>query len=379
MNGEGTKAISEDHFIFDGNDPAHSAVTIEGPKVYKRNGYYYIFAPAGGVKHGYQVALRSRDIHGPYELRTVMAQGNTVINGPHQGGLVDTHEGDEWFIHFQDRGLYGRICHLQPVSWKEDWPVIGINPDENGCGEPVYEHEAPASTGAVIPKGYEHLNWQWLGDHRDSFSEAIPGSEGLRLFCLNPSQDKEPIIWRSANVLTRKLVYPVFRTEIQVDATGLESGERAGICMMGGQYVAAYIVREADEYYICTAISEGGDRGKREVPVNRWNIKELTGAQELEAGEAIKSLKFIMTFTYKDRDFDSKELYYRNVDEPMFGENPKLYIEAGIGDKLTDLGVEFAPSDHTWVGAKIGIFALSGNAMGAHGHADFRSIITTGL
>ncbi|MDR2147965.1 MAG: family 43 glycosylhydrolase [Tannerella sp.] len=60
--------------------------TIEGSKFYKRNGFYYIFAPAGGVKTGWQVALRSKNVFGPYERKIVMAQGKTAINGPHQGG-----------------------------------------------------------------------------------------------------------------------------------------------------------------------------------------------------------------------------------------------------------------------------------------------------
>ena len=62
--------------------------TIEGPKFYKRNGYYYILAPAGGVVTGWQLALRSRNVYGPYESKIVMAQGDTDINGPHQGGWV---------------------------------------------------------------------------------------------------------------------------------------------------------------------------------------------------------------------------------------------------------------------------------------------------
>ncbi|MBO7703780.1 MAG: glycoside hydrolase 43 family protein, partial [Solobacterium sp.] len=130
MSPDGKQAVSEDRFIFDGTDPAHPAVTIEGPKVYRRNGYYYILAPAGGVTYGWQTALRSRTIDGPYEIRTVMEQGNTLINGPHQGALVESSDGREWFIHFQDRGLYGRITHLQPVVWKDVWPVIGTDPDQ---------------------------------------------------------------------------------------------------------------------------------------------------------------------------------------------------------------------------------------------------------
>ena len=198
---DGLKSMSEDHFVFDGNDPEHPAVTIEGPKVYKRNGYYYIFAPAGGVREGYQVVLRSKDIYGPYEIKKVMEQGNTVINGPHQGGLVDTPVGEEFFLHFQDRGLYGRICHLQPVTWNDDnWPVIGIDPDENGVGKPAFELDKPVmikeepmylEASDDFTFGEPGLMWQWMGDHEESFYGEVTDedgsfTDGLRLFCLNP-------------------------------------------------------------------------------------------------------------------------------------------------------------------------------------------------
>ena len=407
MNPEGTKAISEDHFIFDGNDPEHPAITIEGPKVYKRNGYYYILAPAGGVKHGWQVALRSRNICGPYEIKTVMAQGNTVINGPHQGGLVDTGKGDEWFIHFQDRGLYGRICHLQPVNWNDDWPVIGADPEGTGCGEPVYEHALPdcdnAQTSDTVGNlsplqasdsfegGQIGLQWQWMGDHSDDFCGRVfdefgNPADGLRLFSRNPSGDREPIIWRSANVLTQKLVYPVFRAETMVDVSGLEAGDRAGVCMMGGQYITAYIRRETDGYYICVAESEGSDADKKETIIKELNFNEICQSHKLNVGDAAKMLKFTMTFTYRDREFDSRELYFRNADKPMFGENPSLYMEVGLYDAsgesikeagVTDLGVKFTPSDHTWVGAKLGIYALSGGQENTDGFADFKHFIVT--
>ena len=407
MNPDGTRAISEDHFIFDGNAPEHPAVTIEGPKVYKRNGYYYILAPAGGVKHGYQVALRSRDIRGPYEIKTVMEQGNTVINGPHQGGLVDTERGDEWFIHFQDRGLYGRICHLQPVTWKDDLPVIGAIPEgedntsnEGTCGYPVYEHEMPnCNVGVFVSHDKENNlqlphqvietfrngrpghSWQWLGDHDVSFVGTIPGSDGIRLFSLNPSGDAEPILWRSANVFTQKLVYPVFKTQITIDASGLKDSERAGVCMMGGQYVTAYIRREADEYYICVAESEGGDRDKKEIIKKSWSLDELCQRYNVKVDDYVKEFGFNMIFTYKDRKFDSKDLYFRNVDEPLFGENPSLYmaLDFANGQEPFDLGVKFMPSDHTWVGAKLGIYALCDNDGKDHGFADFKAVVTEEL
>ena len=117
--------------------------TVEGPKFYQRNGYYYIFAPAGGVEEGWQLVLRSKNIYGPYEERIVLAQGKTRINGPHQGAWVETQTGEHWFIHFQDKGAYGRVVHLQPMRWIADWPVIGTDPDGDGTGEPVLTYKKP--------------------------------------------------------------------------------------------------------------------------------------------------------------------------------------------------------------------------------------------
>ena len=100
MAPDGLSLIGPEIKIFDGNE--NDQETIEGPKLYKRNGYYYIFAPAGGVKTGWQTVLRSKNIYGPYEYRMVMRQCDTKINGPHQGAWVDTVTGEDWFLHFQD-------------------------------------------------------------------------------------------------------------------------------------------------------------------------------------------------------------------------------------------------------------------------------------
>ncbi|MBR9856063.1 MAG: glycosyl hydrolase 43 family protein, partial [Algicola sp.] len=124
MNVEGTKTNDNAVMIIDGHKDES---TIEGPKLYKRNGYYYIFAPAGGVSTGWQTILRSKTIYGPYEKKKVLHQGNTEINGPHQGAWVITQTGEDWFFHFQDKDAYGRIVHLQPMQWKDDWPIIGID------------------------------------------------------------------------------------------------------------------------------------------------------------------------------------------------------------------------------------------------------------
>ena len=108
MAPDGSKLLGEGEIVF--HEPEKHP-TLEGPKFFKKDGWYYILAPAGGVETGWQLALRSKNIYGPYEDKIVLAQGGTDINGPHQGALVDTPDDGWWFIHFQDAGVYGRIIH----------------------------------------------------------------------------------------------------------------------------------------------------------------------------------------------------------------------------------------------------------------------------
>ena len=197
MSPDGRQILGEGEIVFDGtlNHP-----TAEGPKMHKLGGYYYISLPAGGVVCGWQLILRSKNILGPYEEKVVLSQQGTKINGPHQGALVDDVQGNWWFVHFQDRQPYGRICHLQPVHWEDDWPLIGINQDQNGIGEPVTTWNIPASISGpadeslpagstVIPAATDEFNsavlglqWQWHSNHQDDWYslKAAPGK--LRLF-----------------------------------------------------------------------------------------------------------------------------------------------------------------------------------------------------
>jgi beta-xylosidase len=167
LNEEGTKFLDDGVLVYDGHgiDP-----TVEGPKIYKKNGYYYIFAPAGGVSNGWQLVLRSKNIYGPYERRVVMAQGKTTINGPHQGAWIETPQGNSWFIHFSEKGAYGRIVYLEPMKWADDWPVMGIDHSGKGIGEPVYAYKKPDGKAypAATPQTSDEFNnnklglqWQW--------------------------------------------------------------------------------------------------------------------------------------------------------------------------------------------------------------------------
>jgi len=151
---------------------------LEGPKLIKRKGFYYIFAPYGGVGEGPQAVLRSRNIYGPYEFRTVLSQGNTRVQAPHQGGYVETPSGQGWFLHFNHTGAYGRIVHLQPVRWEDDWPVMGELLPGAANGQPVEFYPMPDVGGtfaAVYPQTSDEfenktlgLQWEWNHNPMDS-------------------------------------------------------------------------------------------------------------------------------------------------------------------------------------------------------------------
>lgn len=234
-------------FVYDGHA---SNPTIEGPKLYKRNGYYYIFAPAGGVATGWQVVLRSRNIYGPYEEKVVLHQGNTNVNGPHQGAWVDTPEGEDWFIHFQDVGNAGRIVHLQPMRWEDDWPVIGTNVDENGCGEPVLSYRKP-NVGNVEPVYSAEsdffegdrlgLQWQWNANPGREWYTC--GEKGLTLFA--QSKKEELPLCDVSNLLLQKWPAPEFVITACIHLQDMEDGDVCGMVSLGGFY-DSLLIRQAD-------------------------------------------------------------------------------------------------------------------------------------
>lgn len=254
MAPDGSRAIGADVRVFDGTV---TQPTIEGPKLYKRDGLYYILAPAGGVTEGWQTALRSSDIYGPYEERIVMHQGQTQVNGPHQGGLVADIQGDEWFLHFQDRGLAGRITHLQPVTWRDGWPLMGSIGDD-GIGQPVSRHAKPpceaktAPTALAAGDGFTgdalSLLWQWQANHEEGFYSLE--RDGLRLFSKHYGAEATFPMRRAANVLTQKLVMPDFTATVTADISSLAQGDCGGLALLGSQYRALSVARTPGGYQL---------------------------------------------------------------------------------------------------------------------------------
>lgn len=383
--------IGDDKILYDGLATNH---TIEGPKTYKIGDYFYILAPAGGVKIGWQTALRSKSIYGLFEEAYVLATGDTIVNGPHQGALVDDANGDLWFVHFQDRGLYGRLTHVQPVKMVDEWPVMGEgdntpagpeNVVSKYCGKPVITYKKPACLGGVkvtealglqasddFSGGSLALQWQWTGNGYDEFyalganSAEKNGFEGIRLFAKNPAKDTEPTIWRSANVLTQKIITPFFDISTDIEFSELKDNEQTGLVMMGGEY--AYIAVRQTQGVRSLVLAEAYTDKEKLTTVNSMTTayvgENITKICDIADGCSKIQLGLSLISDGTDVSKDPLKAVAGNM---KFG----FYYIDSTGAKV-DVSTKFFPADHTWVGAKAGIFTLALDTASHEGYADFK-------
>ncbi|RZK99901.1 MAG: glycosyl hydrolase 43 family protein, partial [Hymenobacter sp.] len=212
----------------------------------KRDGYYYFAAPAGGVGAGWQSVFRAKNIYGPYEDKIVLHQGRTTINGPHQGGLVQTQTGEWWFMHFQEKVAYGRIVHLQPATWKDGWPVIGQDDDGDGIGEPVLTHQKPnvgktysraaPQTSDEFSSASLGLQWQWQAAPNKAWY-ALDGRAGTLRLQATPVPTDSGSLAYAGNLLLQKFTAPAFTATTKLALHAAAAGDRAGLAVVNGSYI----------------------------------------------------------------------------------------------------------------------------------------------
>lgn len=346
MNDEGTEVIDEGTHVFDGHEGNH---TVEGPKFYKRNGFYYLFAPAGGVATGWQLVLRSKNIYGPYAQKIVMDQGKTTINGPHQGALVQTPKGEDWFLHFQDKGAYGRVVHLQPVKWNDNWPVIGSDLDGDGKGEPVYTHKKP-DVGKIYPMATPNesdefdadkigLQWQWHANPKIQWSALIKGTGYLRLFAF-PFLKEATNLWNFPNLLLQKFPSSDFSATTKIKFStewDVWQGKKAGLLIMGNDYAYLAIAKDDKGYKLNQVVCKDALNAANEKIIAEVRIKAPTAFLKVK----VSGPNAICNFSYS---------------------------EDGINFK--PIGTPFQAQPDKWIGAKIGLFCTSSNQVKTGGYAD---------
>lgn len=342
MKSDATGLLDKGVMIYDGHGVNP---TIEGPKFYKKNGFYYIFAPAGGVKPGWQTVLRSTDPFGPYEIRTVMHQGSTEINGPHQGGWVELENGEYWFMHFQDKDAYGRVVHLNPMFWKDDWPVIGSDPDGDGTGEPLSVYTKPSvesTSPAVVPQtsdefnGTHHgLQWQWHANPRQEWMFMSGHLGFIRLYCILADQGR-PNLWNTPNLFLQKFPAPGFTALTKLSFKNSLDGDQAGLMIMGMDYAYLSICQEDNHLLIKQVI-----------------CADAMGGSEEKVMEAF--------------DVNTGEIYLKV--EVSDGGNCRFSYSSD-GEKYHIMKQEFKALPGRWIGAKVGLFAESREGTNDKGYVD---------
>lgn len=348
LSADGMKVVDDGKLVYDGHE---SDPTFEGPKFYKRNGWYYIFAPAGGVPTGWQLALRSRNVYGPYERKVVMDQGSSPTNGPHQGAWVTTQTGENWFLHFQDKEAYGRVVHLQPMRWINDWPVIGVDKDGDGKGEPVSIYKKPnvgqlsSIGGLATPPESDEFNslelgsqWQWMGNPKTTWAFNHVAKGTLRLY--SDRVDSVANLWGAPNVLLQKFPSEEFIVTTKmtfVPNRARIENEKAGLTIMGFSYANISLKSKKDGINLVYTLGRDADKGKAE-----------TESMIMKAADSTVYLRVKVTTGGKCR-----------------------FSYSWDGANFTDAGNEFTAEVGRWKGAKVGIFCTRQSQINDSGFADF--------
>ena len=373
MASDGTHLTGPSRIVYDGH---LSQPTIEGTKFYKRDGKYYIFSPAGGVATGWQTVLRADSPWGPYEERIVMAWAEGTVNGPHQGAWVQTPEGEDWFLHFQDKGAYGRIVHLQPLRWgDDDWPMMGEDPDGDGVGQPVKAWIAPKeeipghpSTGSgtagndernvgndgYMPYGIG-LEWQYPAVPSPYWHFALPDG-GVRLYSVQRKPDD--CLRNCPNFLAQK--FPAERFTVRAKLSFRpnpqlkERGEQAGFAVMGDEYAGLRLTDTPEgallEYVKCLNASSGGFETTERLVVLPYRYEPLPHERESRNVPLVHYPDVPEAVIWVELDVRAKAVE-GNVPDAVCRFSYSL-----DGKRFTKVEGSFTARPGTWVGAKFGFW-----------------------
>jgi len=359
LDADETHAISDPVMVYDGVPEKN--FTTEGPKFYKKDGEYWLFFPAGGVEQGWQVAARAKSPFGPYETKTVLAQGKTDINGPHQGGWV--RRGDKaWFVHFRDKGPYGRIVYLEPMTWPTgEWPVMGNN------GEPVASGEVPGSApqkpfgGLAVSDEFNSitpgLQWQFLGKSDDLKAWCTPYGffrlystpyvlRGKSYSSLSLSGSSRNL-WDTPNLMVQKFPSESFAAVLKAQVGAKVDGEEAGLIVQGRSYarIGLRFREKAKAFDVVYVECRDADKGKDEdKPVVLGSVP----ANVISAGI---------------RSANVADIYFKLSVVP--GQDKKgniaptcTFAWSADGEKWTERQDAFLAREGKWIGATFGLYAV---------------------
>ncbi len=361
MSADGTTVTGPSRIVYDGHE---DQPTIEGTKFYKRNGYYYIMSPAGGVKYGWQVILRSRNPFGPYEEYVGLAQGKSKINGPHQGAWIDTPSGEDWFLHFQDKHAYGRVVHLQPAKWVNDWLVIGDDRDGDGCGDPVTQWKKPAlkATENVQPREDDEfsatdlgLQWQFEGPYSHYWYFCDANKSKLRLYGIQQPENYTNLA-DMQNTLMQKFPAENFTVTSKLkfipNPGNKNKGEEAGFIIKGLDYAAIKFVTTKEGCFMRFVKCKDAMKGGKEVVETEMPMTLVEQEKPYTQRYAVDDIPQPRHAT--------QDIYVRAMVKSAgigngITSSAQFYYSTD-GKKFTKIGSPFTVKEGKWIGAKVGYF-----------------------
>jgi beta-xylosidase len=319
---------------------------LEGCHFYKIGDYYYIYATYGGWPSG-QAVFRSKNVFGPYEEKmlvekTIDGKPNTV----HQGALFDTPSGQWWTIMQEDLGAFGRMPNLQPVQWKDEWPIVGNN------GKPFASYSKPDTGVEALAKALPTNDnfrsyplgqqWQWNHNADDGAWSLFERPGWLRLKT-SGTASKLP---QARNMLTQRIFAfhgkesTASKGTVRLDVSQLQEGDRAGICILQDPY--AMLAVEVKD-------------GKRRLVWQQDIVRDAGNFTPAERTQAVQidSVVYLRATITKSTD---KTQFYYSLDN-------KTYTKIGSETKMSfNLTV--------FVGARFGLFCYA-TQEGSEGYADF--------
>lgn len=316
--------------LLDDGTKIYEGPVAEGTKLFKKDGLYYLSIPEGGVSTGWQTVMHATNIYGPYEGKRVLEMGSTRVNGPHQGALVDTPEGEWWFYHFQSTEPQGRVVHLQPVTWKDGFPEIGTDYDKNGIGEPMKICRKP-NTGVrqtpFAPQSDDDfesatlgLQWQFNHNPHNAYWSLTDKPGWLEI-----KTQKAGKLRDAKNQFTQKTMGNKGVVTVKIDFSQLAAGGRCGIECIGNRFVGAGV-----------AMNTSGGKPKAQLYFeNNGEAKLLT------------NITAVM----------DQGIYIRLEIDALH--NKHHYAYSLDGTDYTAFGDEFESGSGDWKGSRIGLYAYS--------------------
>ena len=335
-----------------------SGLAGEGAHVHKINGYYYVFIIAWpSNSRRIEICYRSKELLGNYESKTVLDSGlGSYGAGVAQGGIVDTPDGKWYGMLFQDHGSVGRIPVIVPVTWQNDWPIMGVDGKA-----PLTLTVDGASTGTSLVTDDEFnyssnklaLEWQW-NHNPDNSAWSVTEREGyLRL----KNKTLATNLLNARNTLTQRTEGPSCSSVIKLDTRGMKIGDHAGLSAFQFKYgnVGVYVADDGSKKIYMA--ENGGYSSNAAVTDSRDKIVEQVN---LNGDEIYLKADFLFNTVTSDGSSSN------NIDKANFYYSYDGSSWTKIGNELSmvyDLKL--------FTGYRSGIYSYATKSTGGYADIDF--------